>query len=350
MAGTMMAEPATVVVGIDTHADTHVAVALSNLGARLGCISVPTTVRGFAELLGWARGLGEVTTFGIEGTGSFGATLMRFLQDEKQLVVEVSRPDRRIRRQDGKSDPIDAEAAARTVLSGKATGIPKSGDGRVEMIRSLRVARRSALKARTQAANQLHALVITCPESLRSRLHPLAASALAQLVAKFRPGPMDGPEAAAKLALRHIGRRYVFLDAEIASLDGELDVLVAKAAPALLELVGVGTDVAGALLVAAGDNPERLGGEASFARLCGAAPLPASSGKTTRHRLSRGGDRIANNALWRIVIVRMRCDARTRCYVDRRTKEGLTKREIIRCLKRYVARDVFRCLEGVDEL
>jgi len=264
-------------------------------------------------------------------------------------VVEVDRPDRRTRRLQGKSDPVDAEAAARAVLAGTASGCPKAGDGRVEMIRSLRVARRSALKARTQATNQLLALVLTSPERVRGSLRGLSVPSVVRVAARFRRGPLVDPAAATKLALRHLARRHAALSAEIAELDRDLALVVGAVAPALLALPGVGTDVAGALLVAAGDNPERLSSEAAFARLCGVAPLPASSGKTNRHRLNRGGDRIANNALWRIVMVRMSTDPRTRNYVERRTKEGLSKKEIIRCLKRYVAREVYHRLEGVDE-
>lgn len=235
------------------------------------------------------------------------------------------------------------------MLAGTASGCPKAGDGRVEMIRSLRVARRSALKARTQATNQLLALVLTSPESLRGSLRGLSVTSVVRVAARFRRGPLVDPAAATKLALRHLARRHAALSAEIAELDRDLALVVAAVAPALLALPGVGTDVAGALLVAAGDNPERLSSEAAFARLCGVAPLPASSGKTNRHRLNRGGDRIANNALWRIVMVRMSTDPRTRNYVERRIKEGLSKKEIIRCLKRYVAREVYHRLEGVDE-
>jgi transposase len=282
----------------------------------------------------------------VEGTGSYGAALARHLGAAGHAVVEVDRPDRRTRRLQGKSDPVDAEAAARAVLAGTASGCPKAGDGRVEMIRSLRVARRSALKARTQATNQLLALVLTSPEELRASLRSMSLPRLVKVAARFRPGPLLDPAAATKLALRHLARRHAALSAEIAELDRALAQVVSEAAPGLLALPGVGTDVAGALLVAAGDNPERLSSEAAFARLCGVAPLPASSGKTNRHRLNRGGDRIANNALWRIVLVRMSSDPRTRNYVERRTKEGLSKKEIIRCLKRYVAREVYRRLVG----
>jgi transposase len=346
MAGSIVAERDGVVVGVDTHADIHVAVVLSSLGARLGSRLVATTPAGFGELVDWARGFGPVRCFGVEGTGSYGAGLARHLVAGGHAVVEVDRPDRRTRRLQGKSDPVDAEAAARAVLAGTASGRPKDGDGRVEMIRSLRVARRSALKARTQATNQLLALVLTSPEELRASLRGMAQPRLVRVAARFRPGPLLDPAAATKLALRHLARRHAALSAEIVELDRALAQVVSEAAPGLLALPGVGTDVAGALLVAAGDNPERLSSEAAFARLCGVAPLLASSGKTNRHRLNRGGDRIANNALWRIVLVRMSSDPRTRNYVERRTKEGLSKKEIIRCLKPYVAREVYRRLVG----
>ena len=349
MAGSIVAEREGVVVGVDTHADVHVAVVLSSLGALLGSRLVATTPAGFGELVDWARGFGPVRCFGVEGTGSYGAGLARHLGAAGHAVVEVDRPDRRTRRLKGKSDPVDAEAAARAVLAGTASGCPKAGDGRVEMIRSLRVARRSALKARTQATNQLLALVLTSPQELRASLRSMSLPRLVKVAGRFRPGPLLDPAAATKLALRHLARRHASLSAEIAQLDLALAQVVSEAAPGLLALLGVGTDVAGALLVAAGDNPERLSSEAAFARLCGVAPLPASSGKTNRHRLNRGGDRIANNALWRIVLVRMSSDPRTRNYVERRTKEGLSKKEIIRCLKRYVAREVYRRLVGVDE-
>jgi transposase len=344
-----VAERDAVVVGVDTHADIHVAVALSSLGARLGSRIVATTPAGFGELVDWVGGFGPVRCFGVEGTGSYGAALARHLGAAGHAVVEVDRPDRRTRRLKGKSDPVDAEAAARAVLAGTASGCPKAGDGRVEMIRSLRVARRSALKARTQATNQLLALVLTSPQGLRASLRSMSLLPLVKVAARFRPGPLLDPAAATKLALRHLARRHACLSAEIAELDRALGQVVSEAAPGLLALPGVGTDVAGALLVAAGDNPERLSSEAAFARLCGVAPLPASSGKTNRHRLNRGGDRIANNALWRIALVRMSSDPRTRNYVERRTKEGLSKKEIIRCLKRYVAREAYRRLVGVDE-
>jgi len=212
----------------------------------------------------------------------------------------------------------------------------------MEMLRALRVARRSAMKARTQAANQLHSLVTTAPDGLRLNLRGLAVAHLVEACAALRPGELSSPTAATKLALRELGRRYQALTAEIDRLDTEIAKLTRKAAAALLERRGVGPGVASALLVAAGDNPDRLRSAAAFSMLCGSSPIEASSGKTTRHRLNRGGDRQANNALWVIVMSRMSCEQRTIDYVERRTKQGKSKKEIIRCLKRYLAREVYR--------
>jgi transposase len=337
-------EPSRVTIGVDTHGELHVACALDQLGRCLATTRVATTPRGYRVLLAWARSLGEVEAFGVEGTGCYGAGLARFLTAHDQVVLEVNRPDRSARRRRGKSDPVDAEAAARAVLAGQATSIPKAGDHLVEMVRCLRVARTTAAKARTQTANALRALVVTAPAELREQLRDLPAARLASTAARLRPGPIATTTAATKLALRVLGERFQALDAELARVDAELDRLTTKAAPGLRQLCGVGPEIAGALLVAAGDNPERLHSEAAFSMLCGASPIPASSGKTVRHRLNRGGNRQANTALYRIVVVRLRWHPPTRAYLARRTKEGLSKREIIRCLKRYVAREVFAAL------
>ena len=340
-----------VTVGVDTHVDQHVGVAVDQFGRRLGTRSVPTTPAGFAALLAWARDFGVIEQIGIEGTGSYGAGLSRWLRAQGLVVIEVERPhrhDRQARRRRGKSDPLDAEAAARAVQAGTVTGQPKAGDGQVEMIRPLRLARRSAMKARTQAANQLHALLVTAPDDLRARLRSLTMTELITLVAAFRPvrtgTALGTPLAAAKLALKGLAIRYRQLGAEIDALDMHLEQLVSTVAPQLLAVKGVGTDIAGALLVAAGDNPERLRSEAAFASLCGVASIPASSGKTNRHRLSRGGDRDANRALDLLAVGRMGWDPATRTYVTRRTADGLSKAEIIRCLKRYLAREIYRLL------
>jgi transposase len=285
---------------------------------------------------------------GVEGTSSYGAGLTRHLRARGIEVLEVERPKHRRRSSRSnlqKSDPSDAEAAARAVLAGEASGVPKSGDGCVEMIRTLRAARRSAIKARTQAANQLQGLRATAPEQLRQRLRGLRTKELVSVASRFRlaDDPCDVPTAT-KFALRSVARRYEALSEEIAELDVHLDGLVAQAAPELVSLPGIGTDNAATLLIVAGDNPQRLGSEASFASLCGVAPIEASSGKVVRHRLNRGGNREANRALYMICLARMRRDRRTKEYVARRTTEGKSKREIIRCLKRYVAREAYRVL------
>jgi transposase len=333
-----------VTVGVDTHRDVHVGAVVDELGQVLGTVLVRTDPGGFRELERFARRFGSITRVGVEGTGAYGAELARWLRARGHEVIEVDRPDRRTRRNQGKSDPIDACSAARQVLSGQAHGTPKTRDGAVEQIRVLRIARRSAIRSRTQRLNQLHNLVLTAPGELRQQLRHLAVPELLERTASFRVPSVDSPVRATRFAMRELARRHRFLSAQIDELDRHLAVLVGRRAPRLLGMKGVGTDVAGALLVTVGDNPERLRSESSFAHLCGVAPLPASSGTVTRHRLNRGGDRSANNALWRIVMVRMSCDERTRAYVARRVAQGKTKAEIIRCLKRYVAREVFSAL------
>ena len=334
-----------VVLGVDTHLDAHVAVALDSLGRRLGELAVQTTEKGYESLVYWAEGFGPVRCAGVEGTSSYGAGLARHLRSVGMDVFEIERPKRRHLRRKGKSDSRDAESAARAVLAGETAGEPKSGDGRVEMIRVLRAARRSAVKARTQAANQLRGIRVTAPEELRQRLRGLSTKELVAVAGRFRlGGELGDVETATKLALRSVARRYRALSVEVSQLDAQLDRLVAVAAPKLVSLPAIGTDHAATLLVLAGDNPERLRSEASFASLCGVSPVEASSGKVVRHRLNRGGNRDANRALHLICIVRMRVDERTHHYVARRTKEGKSKKEIIRCLKRYVAREVYRVL------
>jgi transposase len=338
-----------ITLGVDTHKDFHVAVALDCLGRRLGTLSIPTTPAGYEKLMDWANGFGALEGVGIEGTGSLGVGLARSLRAEGAKVLEVDRPKRRDQYRSGKSDPIDAELAARAVLAGTATGRPKGADGEVEMIRTLRVTRRSAVKARAQAINQLKNLLITAPEGLRSELRGLSTAKLVAKVSEFRPGtnPSD-VEAATKFAMRSVARRHQRLSEEISELEEQLDRLVAEAAPELVAMEGVGTDTAASLLIAAGDNPERLKDEAAFAHLCGVAPIPASSGKSVRHRLNRHGNRDANRALYVVALCRMSRDERTRTYVAKRTAEGNTKKEIIRCLKRYIAREIYRVLASLS--
>jgi transposase len=298
----------------------------------------------------------------VEGTGAYGAGLARALDAAGLVIVEVDRPDRKTRRDQGKSDPIDAYAAARAAASGRAAGTPKTRTGDVESIRTLRVARNGAIRARAKALTQLKALIVTAPEDLGSQLAGLDGAALISTCAHLRaardqparpspyakraprPGRLVNPTAATKRALASIATRIDHLDEELAALDDDLHSLITPLAPTLVGLMGVGLDVAGQLLATTGDNPERLHSEAAFAHLCGTAPIPASSGKTTRHRLNRGGDRAANAALYRIVICRLRWDPTTRAYAERRTTQGRTKAEIIRCLKRYIAREVFTAI------
>ena len=338
-----------IIVGVDTHKDEHVAVAINQLGIRLGEFHLTTTTQGYAALERWAMNMDEVIAFGVEGTGSYGAGLARYLIGQSHTVIEVNRPDRSTRRRQGKSDPIDAEMAARAILSGVARDLPKSADDKVEMLRMLKTTKDSAIKARTQAINQIKALIVTAPAELRESLPDLKIDKLVDLCAGFRPGPMTTPTATAKLVLRSLARRHKQLSQEIEEIKAELANLTEEIAPALLDECGVGPDTAATLLITTGDNPERLKSEAAFAALCGVNPVPASSGKTNRHRLNRGGDRSANCALYRIVIVRLRHDDCTKEYMERRISEGMTKSEVIRCLKRYVAREIFPILKKPDQ-
>ena len=343
---TIAVQTRTVTVGVDTHKDTHVAAVLDDVGRMLGSCGFPTDPEGNAALIRWAEEHGQITKIGVEGTGSYGAQLCRDLQQAGYHVIEVDRPDRKARRQHGKDDHLDAEAAARAVLSGRAATIPKARDGQIEAIRALRVARRSTVAGRTTAMNQLKALLTSAPRDLREQLRGLSSTQLITTAAQLRPAEdLADPAGATKYAMREIALRHQFLTAQLKRLDATLKPMVRAAAPALVARFAVGTDTAGALLVAVGDNPGRLRNESSFAHLCGVAPLPASSGKTSgRYRLNRGGDRRANNALWRIVLVRMGTDQRTRDYVARRTTQGMSKPEIMRCLKRYVAREIYAAL------
>jgi transposase len=327
--------------GVDTHADVHVAAALDPIGGLLGVGEFPATLAGYACLLEWLGGFGTVCLVGIEGTGSYGAGLARHITAAGVRVVEVDRSDRQDRRRQGKSDPLDAVSAARAAQSGKARGAPKGRDGAVEAIRALMVAKRSARSERIQTINQARALVLTGPDDIRVRFAKHTAVGLVAELAALRPRPGAVVGYATRIALRELGRRVQFLDGQLERLDELIVPLVTGRAPGLLTLYGVGPDIAAMLLVAAGDHPERLRSEAAWAHLCATAPIPASSGKVTRHRLNPGGDRQANHALWRIVITRMSSHPPTRAYVERRTKQGRSKKEIIRCLKRYVARQVY---------
>ena len=335
----------TVTGGIDTHGEVHVAAVLDEVGVLLGTRSFPAEPDGYSALLAWLSDFGAISKVGIEGTGSYGAGVARHLARAGIAVVEVDRQNRQARRHSGKSDPLDAVEAARAVLSGRAHGKAKSRDGSVEAIRVLVVAKRSARAARVKALTQMRQLTFSAPDQLQSRLKGLPITQLVAAAQGLRPTRSpDVVTAATKASLSMLAHRVADLEDEISDLDTMITPLLEETAPELLAVYGVGIDAAAALLVAAGDNPERLRSEAAWAHLCGVSPLEASSGNVTRHRLNRGGDRQANRALWHIVITRLASDPRTQAYMERRVKDGRSKREAIRMLKRYVAREVYRYL------
>lgn len=342
-----MPDPIThVTAGVDTHRDVHVVAVFDQLGRLLATDSFPASDAGYQRLLDWLEGFGPVQRVGVEGTGAWGAGLARFLTVRGVDVVEVIRPNRQHRRRNGKSDIADAIAAGRAVLSGEADGSPRGGTGPVESLRLLKVARRSAKKHQTQVANQIHAVVATAADQLRAELRDLPLGAIIDQTSRYRPGDLTDPYQAAKHTLRSLARRYRYLTDELADLDTQIEELTHIAAPQeLMQQVGVGPQTGSDLLITAGSNPHRLKSEGSFAALCGASPLDASSGRQEHHRLNRGGDRQANAALYRIVIVRLRYHQPTKDYMQRRLQEGLTKKEIIRCLKRYVAREIATILK-----
>lgn len=331
-----------VIVGVDTHKHMHVAVAIDTFGARLEDHSCSADSGGYSKLVNWAEKLGRIEAFGIEGTGSYGAGLTSAIRRRSHRVVEVNRGDRRTRRANGKSDTVDAESAARSVLNGQSCAIPKTADGHSEMVRQIKVARDTAVKARTSAMITLKQIVVNSPAELREELDGLADKALINRCSGFRRGSVTSTTSSAKHTLRALGRRWIALAAEIAEHDRVLDSLTIQAAPTLREGFGIGPDTAAEMLIIFGDNPDRIHSEAAFAKLCGACPIPASSGMTNRHRLYRGGHRQANAALYRSVIVRMRFHQPSIDYAARRTAEGRPKREIIRCLKRYLAREIYQ--------
>jgi transposase len=323
------------VLGVDTHKDTNVAVVVDRLGRRLAVSSFPATDAGNQQLWRWASTFGTITDAGVEGTGSYGHRLAWLLVSQGMCVWEINRPDRARRRRRGKSDPVDAENAARAVLAGEATAVPKDRRGVVGQLRALLVARRSAVKARTQAFNQLHGLLVEADDALRQQLIPRRKAHFARACAAI--APTDGFHQ----ALASLGRRWLALHQEIIDLEHQVTTLVKLHAPKLVARHGVGALSAAQLLVTAGANPQRLRSDAALAALCGASPVEASSGKTVRHRLNRGGDRAANTALWTIAHVRLVHDPRTRAYAARRTAQGNSRKEILRLLKRYIVRELY---------
>lgn len=338
--------PGQVVGGVDTHQDQHVAAVVDPNGSVLGVRHFPTTRHGYLALIAWMRGFGNLSRVGVECTGSYGAGLTRYLFLSGVAVLEVTGPDPAMRRAKGKDDTVDAIGAAQGALTGQRVQLAKDRNGQVEALRVLRTTRKTAVKCKRAALQQLHNTIVAAPDIVRERLRDQTRMQMLRSLAASRPDRLAfrDPTVATRIALRSLARRALEMLGEIDDLDHLIDQLVSELAPSLLDLSGVGVETAGAFLVAAGDNPERLSSEASFAMMCGACPIPASSGKTSRHRLNRGGNRQANSALHMVVLSRIRIDERTQIYVKRRVAEGLSKREVIRCLKRYVAREIFMVL------
>ena len=335
-----------VVGGVDTHKDLHVAAVVDERDQLVGSQSFAATRQGYRQLLAWMRSFGPLERVGVEATGTYGAGLLRHLQAAGITVLEVTAPDKPDRRRRGKNDDLDAEAAAHAAFAGTVT--PKSRDGMIEALRVLKACRKTTVAARRVALQMIHNTIVCAPEELRDTLRKLTRMQLVRTLATWRPDLTDYRNAlsAYRIALKSLARRYLELHDEIADLDDMIGAIVDELAPDLVVRNAIGHSSAAQLLLTAGDNPERLGSEASFAALCGVSPIPASSGKTTRHRLNRGGDRAANSALHIIAIGRLRTDERTKAYVAKRITDGLSKLEAIRCLKRYIAREVFTLLSN----
>jgi transposase len=340
--GQEMAGPR-IIGGVDTHKDLHVAAVVDNLDRVLASQCFATTRHGYKQMLAWMRSFGSLQRIGIEATGTYGAGLLRYMQNAGVEVLEVTTPDRHDRRQRGKNDDLDAQNAAHAAFAGKRTVTPKSRDGMIEALRVLKACRKTAVAARRVALQMIHNTVVCAPDELRDMLRKLSRMKLIRTLASWRPDMTDYRNVASayRIALRSLARRYLELHDEIADLDHLIRAIVDELAPTLVAQNSIGYETAAQLLLTAGDNVERLRSEASFAALCGVSPVPASSGKTSRHRLNRGGDRAANSALHIIAIGRLRTDPRTKAYVARRIAEGHSKLEAIRCLKRYIAREVF---------
>lgn len=329
--------------GIDTHADTHHVAIITDYGKQVVDQEFLATSSGYRKIIDFITTHGIPGGVGVEGTGTYGAALTKALRRAGIPVTEVNRTNRQQRRNHGKSDPLDAYQAAQSVLAGTSTAVPKAKDGPVECLRVLRAGRASAIKSRTATINQIRDLLVSAEDTVRTKYRGIPTIPMIAMMAKSRPtGHPANPGYVTSRVLKTLAQRYQYLTTEIEEAGTSLQEILDLYAPLLCDLPGVGTDVASQLLVTMGDNKERINNEAQFAALAGVAPVPASSGKSTRHRLSRGGDRQANSALHHVVLVRMGSDTRTKEYVDKRTAEGKSKREIMRCLKRYVAREVYR--------
>ena len=332
-----------VVLGVDTHKDVHVGAVLTMAGVLLATHSFPTTSAGYQALLEWAHRFGEVSAAGIECTGSYGSSLMKYLHTRHVLVFEVNQPDRALRRKAGKTDDVDAEAAGRAVLAGRSLSTPKDGTGASENLRQMRVVKSSAVKARTTAINQLKGLLVGADPVLRDQLRGLGTKALIRTCVLMLPNTVE------RMLMANLANRINYLTDELGQLEKAMTKTIAVYAPQLLAVSGVGYDSAAALLIAVGDNSDRMKNQASFAALCGVSPVEFSSGQTQKRRLNRGGNRQANAALYRIVLTRLRWDLATQEYLKKRTENGKSKRDAIRCLKRYVSREVFTIIKTIPD-
>jgi transposase len=335
--------PRPVVGGVDTHKDLHVAAVVDEHDHVLASQSFATTRQGYRQMLAWMRSFGQLRCIGVEATGTYGAGLLRYMQNAGVEVLEVTTPDKHDRRKRGKNDDLDAQNAAHAAFAGKRTVTPKARDGMIESLRVLKACRKTAVAARRVALQMIQNTIICAPDDLRDTLRKMTRMQLVRTLAAWRPDLTDyrNVMSAYRISLKSLGRRYLELHDEIADLDAMIGAIVDELAPNLVARNSIGQGGAAQLLLTAGDNPERLHSEASFAALCGVSPVPASSGKTTRHRLNRGGDRAANSALHIIAIGRLRTDTRTKAYMAKRMAEGHSKLEVIRCLKRYIAREAF---------
>jgi transposase len=336
-----------IVAGVDTHKDLHVAAVVDELDRVLASQCFATTRHGYKQMLAWMRSFGSLQRVGIEATGSYGAGLLRYMQKAGVEVLEVTTPDKQDRRKRGKNDDLDAQNAAHAAFSGKRTVTPKSRDGMIEALRVLKACRKTAIAARRVALQMIQNTIVCAPDELRETLRNMTRMQLVRTLAAWRPDLTDYRNLASayRISLKSLGRRYVELHDEIADLDTMIIAIVDELAPELVARDSIGHESAAQLILTAGDNVQRVGSEASFAALCGVSPVPASSGKTIRHRLNRGGDRAANSALHIIAIGRLRTDPRTQAYVAKRMTEGHSKLEAIRCLKRSIAREVFSLIK-----
>lgn len=340
--------PRRIVGGVDTHKDLHVAAVVDERDVVLGTRSFATTRQGYRQLLAWMRTFGDLERVGVESTGSYGAGLLRFMSKAGVEVLEVTTPDKVDRRRRGKNDDLDAQNAAHAAFSGQRTVTPRSRDGMVESLRVLMACRKTAVAARRVALQMIQNTIVCAPDALRDTVRGMTRMQLVRTLAAWRPdlSAYRDVEAAYRISLKSLARRYVELHDEIGDLDVMIGSIVEELAPGLIARNSIGHIGAARLLLTAGDNPERLRSEASFAALCGVSPVPASSGKVFRHRLNRGGDRAANSALHIIAIGRLRTDPKTKEYVARRIAEGHSKLDAIRALKRYIAREVFTLIRA----